>query len=218
MMRVALLVAALGLGGCHQDDFGPDDFVAAYRDAYCRHLVRCRTYAALDACLADSKAVPAGDQPDRCALESIDAGRLVWHADQAHACIDAIGTWLCGDHPVPSECFSVSTGAVEPGDACMSRGDCRFGSCEVSPDPDEECALGTCSGGIHPPVPVGGSCRTSVDCVVGAYCSQYAPGHGGLFCFAFLKEGEECYYWQMCEPGLQCTNNVCKRPRIVVGI
>jgi hypothetical protein len=69
---------------------------------------------------------------------SVDAGRIIYNADDAQACLDAENALSCdqfwrGDSPEPTACDTAFQGTVADGGACTIDDDCATGSSECDP-------------------------------------------------------------------------------------
>jgi hypothetical protein len=198
------LAAFALLAGCSGLDFG--QFPAALEDARCAYFVRCGLVASATECRAYFDRVAVDPVSAEAAL---DAGKLVFHADTAQACLDAHAALSCDitqqtGHELDA-CNDVLTGTLAIGESCAFDNECESNNCEV-PSCTMACCTGTC--GAPTALPEVGQPCTAL-CAGDAYC-----GVDGI-CHAPLPSGAACNE-EPCEFGLYCagrtatTSGTCK--------
>jgi hypothetical protein len=216
-MKKATLVAVLStlgaLPACGGDsssfDTSPppipvplEEVPAHYADAYCSVLERCSGFLyelifPLEDCrrLATEAARQGGFSE---LIDAVDDGRIVYHADKAGACFEAIEARACSElnaRELP-ECEAALAGTV------AEDGDCSL---------DEECegALicehdGACPGACVERYGAGTECVENDQCADGLVCST-ATAH----CVEPAREGTACEGGTepQCDVGLLCVGN-----------
>ena len=110
----------------------------AVADAQCGYMMRCfssRAYRALSGDDAMGAAAcrtalnEPGEYVDRL-KDALEAGTIVFNADQFTACRAAIASASCGDDLGDGPCGQITTGTVEEGGACFMDDECMDGSGE----------------------------------------------------------------------------------------
>lgn len=204
MTRQSWLVGAVCLAmvsvGCGEDDSGPTltELPPILADAICEVFSDCFGAAAPrdlvgDDCITTQTAV-IQDGDFRYLQDSIDAGRVSYHAGKVQRCVDDIKAAGCagiGTGGLPASCEEAVSGALEIGDLCgldeECAGDayCRMnaacpGTCTALSSADEACTeddqcargLGCQDGVCRAPAAEGSACggTDGRDCVLGAHC------------------------------------------------
>jgi hypothetical protein len=182
---------------CSEPALQLDDYARAYREAYCQRLVRCGEIADVETC----ERVTGDLRVDLDWRSAADAGKVVWHAEAAQACVDALASLTCDrateEYRRP-RCLDVFTGTLGDGEVCAFGGECISKECFTGDDMAcaEACCLGTCIGET-PPTPggIGDVCRHA-PCLEG-WCD-------GNLCVPRLSEGTACSFDDQCDLGLAC--------------
>jgi hypothetical protein len=123
----------------------------------------------------------------------IDAGRIVYHGEQARQCIDGAASLSCADYGVDFHlsaipaCSRISDGTVAPGGACTRLEECANG----------DCVVGACVTRGGP----GDACSSPNGCETGLYCT-----FGAGTCAPFSGIGSAC------DENAACPNNTCVIP------
>ena len=128
---------------------------------------------------------------------SIDNGRMVYHADLAGACIDALDGLTCAEFSgfssssgvAPAGCSDPFEGLVADGDPCASDNECQSSYCEGDSSSQE----GTCK-----QLPGDGAACPDFDCADGFWC-DFATGGGT--CVATKADGTDCNGNDECQSG-----------------
>jgi len=203
----ASILVVLWLGGCSVESGGvapneldgvPDRLV----NANCEQAVHCRFQPDVATCVV-SASPPANVLR---LLGSVEAGRVVYHADRMADCIAGIQGAACTIaeiRTVGKVCAGVFEGTVPPGGACVDDGDCRSLICVPSAC-GSSCCPGACAEIPSRNAAVGERCSTDGDCAGDAHCSPEAscqpPGPVGAGCVA----DTDCQLSLICEIGI-CT-------------
>jgi hypothetical protein len=187
------------------------DFGNAYLSLLCQYDVACHAAATVDGCRADLSAF--WQRSIRKIQSEFDSGRVIYDADKATSCLNAIQSAPCpsssnGWSPFTWGCRGVFQGTVTTGATCFSDMECTSGHCKWSLSDTYNCASSCCPGTCAALVDVGASCFTddrSGDCVHAAYCKGPASFSNGT-CQARVAQGETCYRWLdvPCQAGLFC--------------
>lgn len=194
MARIGLGVGvALGaLSGCNQPASGGpvtiDQFSARSAAAFCDLGARCASYANLPGLIVQSSGGDCDAQltayyenyvlaPYR---DAIEAGHIVYHADRAGICFDAISGVSCeGLSATPSACGEVFEGTLADGAACTMQEECS---------PTSTCTGGTGGCGVCTHVPqLGEACTDTLGCGGDSYCDATS-----MHCVAEIAEGGAC--------------------------
>jgi hypothetical protein len=203
MAAMALLAACGG-----DDDGGPiefDDLPGAIIGAYCGVYVNCGLMDDYATCANLNFDVDV----DPAIGAAIEAGLVIYHEDQAGACLGGIGTSTCEQNRLfenePEACDLTFEGTVGAGGQCGIDEECISQDCMVPSCPDA-CCQGTCVGDVRPPRPrVGESCGESCDrtgSCVDSFCHSMT-----LVCTAYVALGDTCQETDQCQTGI-CTG-VC---------
>jgi len=198
MRRLAVLALFCACTGgvdyAHFDD--------ALIDARCNYYVRCGVAAAVTECQAFYTRTALDTANTQSAL---DAGKLVYHADTAQACLDAYAGLSCDTTAqTPADlaiCTDVLTGTLAEGDNCAFSKECDSNNC-VKPTCTSACCTGTCGAAQTLPA-IGQPCTAF--CADDAYC-----GIDGM-CHAPLGDGAACDT-EPCAYGLYCAGRVGTMP------
>ncbi|MFO0681717.1 MAG: hypothetical protein U0234_06690 [Sandaracinus sp.] len=198
MMKMARIGLGVGVAlgaltaGCNQPtSSGPatiDQFSARSAQAFCGLASRCDSYRNLPGLIVQSSGGNCEAQltafyenyvlaPYR---DAIDAGHIVYRADRAGACFDALGAVSCeGLDATPSACQEVFQGTLADGAACTMQEECS--------------ATSTCTGGsgscgtcTHVPQ-LGEACTDTTGCGTGSYCDATS-----MRCTAAIAQGGAC--------------------------
>jgi hypothetical protein len=215
-------ILALGCGGLGTPAKAPDagapfgtgvvaNFENAYLTALCRYDVACHVAATVDGCRADLSAY--WQRSIRKVQSEFDSRRVIYDADKATSCLNAIESAPCpsssnGWSPFALGCWGVFQGTVATAAACFSDMECASGHCKWSLSDTYDCASSCCPGTCAALVDVGASCFAddrSSDCVKTAYCKRPAYLSNGT-CQAKLAQGEACENPSdvPCQAGLFC--------------
>ena len=180
---------------------GIDDFVDAYAEAFCAHVVRCGELPDAETCARVVRFTPL--HPDLIA--AVRAGKVRWHDEIAHACIELVASRSCdltseeGRRP----CGDIITGTLGDGAACAYGGQCVSQECWLTAC-ESACCMGTCVGTVPPQRgAIGDVCRFA-PCAEG-WCDRDV-------CVPFRIEGEACGSDAECAYGLACPwrERVCR--------
>lgn len=156
---------------------------------------------------------------------SIDAGRIVYNAELAATCINALKSSSCTGFENAlddDQCNAIMVGQVAAGGTCTIDDDCANdgncakaneedaeGTCEVDPALGEACPNGFCADGAYCN---NGTCEAlkgsgedcqGFNCSDGLYCDTTSNT-----CTAQKAAGEACTSSDQCE-SFDCTNDVC---------
>ncbi len=247
------VVMALGLAaaGCNQTTTaGPvpmEQFSSRTAQAFCGLASRCASYANLPGLLLASA---GGDcQAQMTAYyensvfapyrDAIAAGHIVYRADLAGACLDALGGATCdGLSTTPASCGQVFEGTLADGASCTLAEECGptstcsnvssgCGTCTHVPQIGEACT-NSCDTGAYcdattarcvAQIASGGACNPEDNntCADGLSCMPTAgdPQQGTCSARPIVGVGESCTDAR-CQDGLICavgTNAVCRAPR-----
>jgi hypothetical protein len=209
---ISTVLLATSLGACGGDSKSaetPTDFFNSLRDSVCSYEVECGTMPDLATC----EAVTPFGKEQVTVIAYVDAGKVVYDADKAKACLDFVDGLSCtiSIFDIAAEftekCGVVLTGSVAAGNACVvaeecvAGGDCQqTGSC----DTETQCCAGTCTAPASTDeVALGGDCSTNRNCVDGAYCKV---GATSAICTAQVDgEGTACDDFDACKAPLICS-------------
>jgi hypothetical protein len=221
-MRNRLLPILLCLAACRTQLQEPDggaggasfttieDFYSSYASASCGHHARCGLIARsqIADCTAAVRAILDGSEGYSVSA-AIEAGRLVFDAGHATACVAAWGSLGCDPRLdrsvfIDGICAAVTHGAQTPGDPCRDSVECRDGYCD----------RGFASPGLH----CSGTCKPYLP--VGAACVEYAEGCSpGSSCVDRQctlqndKTGISCATSADCQSSsFVCLEGACTRP------
>ncbi len=192
-MRSCVLVMMLvGCGGTSLDEAANE-----LQRADCSYLVRCGAVETMDACLA-------ANMPQRITpviRAQVDAGKVRFHGDKAHACATALAARSCdvtqaSSRDEPAACREMLQGTLDLGMACRDGGECVSQVCQL-PFDDFGCMHGTCIDGGPVNPGLGEPCLGS--CAEGLYCDPQQRT-----CAALVGEHEHCPLLQACDYGLFC--------------
>lgn len=178
------------------------DFMAAYTSALCDRSARCLPTAGYldESCKADVEASFGGEDVDA----AIAAGRIVYDADAAGACVAGLAAMDClAEQPSDATlaaCLGALSGTVQKEKPCFGTFECAEGVCRsVTGD--------TCPTVCAPAAQKGEACSllSGPDCDVrkGLRCS------GGV-CVAPLGEDGACVDNYGCQSGFVCVADVCE--------
>ena len=167
-------------------------FSAKAQEALCDWAVRCRHVPDRPTCrrFLDPKFYDS-----RRARDGASAGRMIYDAVAAGACLAATAEAFCLETPFSAPpCDRILGGLVPEGGACTANAECEGRArCEDTAC-GVQCCLGTCGAPVPEqtppePSPIGGSCRTHSDCVIEGYCETDGT------CTALPDEpGERCLF------------------------
>jgi len=199
MAAVALLAACGG-----DDDGGPIDFEdlpGAIIGAYCSVYVNCGLIDDYSTCTQLNLDVEVDEEIGA----AIEAGLVIYHEEQAGACLGGIGTSTCEENRLfenqPEACDLVFEGTVPANGECGIDEECMSHDCMIPSCPDA-CCKGTCVGDARAPRPhVGESCESRSNCV-DSFCESTT-----LVCTAYRALGEACQDTDECQTGV--CNGVC---------
>jgi hypothetical protein len=212
---VTLAATAVGLGSCGDDGSSSgggggalDEAVElheAMARANCRQLHTCcsageltpRPFAGATEAECVSKNVPFAEAVRTFYGESVTAGRIVFHAEQARACIAALELVSCtaSDAQIDCDRYPIWEPRVPPGGACKWSEDCVDGWCDRDLAADEP--LGNCIATL----PNGAVCDQDRDCASGNCEFGYPDSH----CGDLHADGGPCDFDAECASG----NCVC---------
>jgi hypothetical protein len=201
-LAVLAVVAACGGDG----DGGPvgyDDLPGAVISAYCNVYVSCGLVDDFATC----QNLKLDVEFDAAIGAAIDAGLVIYHADQAGACLAGISSSTCERNRLfenqPEACNLTFEGTVAGGGECGIDEECISQQCDVPSCPDA-CCKGTCIGDVRESRPhVGDACgRTGTVNCVDSFCDSTT--HVGT---AYLALGTACQGSDECITGI--CNGVC---------
>ncbi len=208
MTKSLLLVACVALVGCTGSGSSGSgggtftEFCTNYADAVASQISTCSGGP------KDLWAKALGEAVQCQELgNSVDAGRSVYDAASAQACITSTAGLSCTsilNSPSTADCVKTLNGRVATGGTCYGSIDCGDGSTCVIPK-------GSCSGTCKVQIAAGAACGIADDCVSGYYCANSVctlnppPGMADV--------GTSCSGGINCKTGLVCdrvTKNCAK--------
>lgn len=176
------------------------DFMAEYTDTLCERSSQCSALASyIEAGCDDEVRGLFGEDVEA----AIQAGRIVYDADAAGACVEGLAKTDClAEQPSDATlaaCLSALSGTIAPGQPCFGTFECAQGICPS--------VTGDACPAVCPVVAKAGEACSLLggsDCDVraGLRCS------GGT-CVAPKEQGAACEDNFGCESGLVCVTNVC---------
>lgn len=185
-----------------------EEFGREWARAYCAATARCAfTDSRADEGCVDDAWMQFSELWYERARSGLKDGTVLFRADLAWACVEALDGWSCYDEDVRFNAWSESLrwcdeafeGIVPDGGACQSSAECQSGVCSG--------CRGTCLSRPRE----GESCH-SLPCDTGLVCSSGR-------CVRYLREGEPCHTESPigCGRGLLCevergSAGVCRRP------
>lgn len=131
--------------------------------------------------------------------DSVEAGRVVFHAEQFDSCLADIRAQKCDvkSSRWPASCEQALEGQVALGDKCALDEECEG---------DAFCDRGanwSCPGTCRKLSDEGGLCRVSHNCREGLVCA-------GGSCVALLEKDDDCSEsTTLCKSGLECVDGLC---------
>ncbi|MEO8548574.1 MAG: hypothetical protein ABI678_01315 [Kofleriaceae bacterium] len=204
-----LALAVLLVSGCSDGgSIDIDHLEGALVDRYCTVYVDCGIMEDLEQCRAY---FAKSFHQDEDIIAAVKAGKVIYHADKAGACLDLIGGSCNRDEVIGSRtngeaCDEVYEGTVHADGACALDAECISQDCNT-PSCAEACCQGTCVGDAKPAPrgQVGATCNSDSDCH-SSFCDPSA-----LKCTAFLADGAACTSSSQCE-SYSCNGNsqVCE--------
>lgn len=207
MINLRATVLVMALVGCGGDDDGGGgggvaitDFGQRFADAYCTKAFSCCTTAEIPEyfdfftftteaeCKQTYGALFAG--LTQMYQTSIDAGKIVYNASSAGACLDAVSALSCpqfatDEDTLNDRCPNPFEGQVANDMPCASDEECQSTYCEGDRQGN------TPTNGVCKAIPAQGQMCTDFVCAQGSYCDSgtCAPAQAdGAECF----DGEEC--------------------------
>lgn len=214
MTRSLLVIAMAALVGCDDGSQGPippDQITVETSKATCKKLASCCTDEefADEAFDAETEAecvqiyAAFADLVFDAVIQSIDAGRIIYHADRMGACIAAMEAVSCSEFAAggegdvaPRGCENPFEGTVADGAECATDFDCISTWCSGDMvDFEGQVTFGTCG-----PAPGIGQPCEDFECAPGAYCDT--SGAESL-CQMPKADGAEC------ETEDECTSGGC---------
>jgi len=207
------LVLLVCLAACGEDSSGgpyvPVDMIAtSYKDALCKHLVMCGSFADQPTCLAAN--VPSNFTVDPNEVAAVLAGKMYYDGGKAAACFAAIAAATCDrtdldSRTTPKACTALFRGAEKAGGACAFDTECISNTCSRTCG-ELTCCQGTCVGDTPPQTladaQIGESCNFNGRvCVQGAYCDTTGT------CAALKPANVACNSQSECDYGLYCTGS-----------
>lgn len=211
-LATALLLASAcssssgtGGGGGGGGGIPLESLQSSYITAFCGVIDRCGsqggfgplTFSSKEVCVAT---MSASGQFEVDEVADVAAGKLVYNADQASACLAALNGLKCGgvndlDELAPS-CEKVFSGALAIDAECTDDEHCKDGWCKGADEPNSGCP-GKCAADK----PAGEACEDTDECVQGLSCN------GGKCAERVkAKAGEDCAGSNSCAAGLACDN------------
>jgi hypothetical protein len=197
----------LGCGG------GPvpiEELGSQYAAVFCRKVYTCCDAAELTAGgstgmgEASCRKLAAGGLSNNIESnkESVDAGRIIYHADSARRCLDAVTALPCAQWGVVqleddlsqsrfSDCVGIFEGTVLPNAPCSRSTECIDGTCGLT---DRVCVA----------LPKEGESCPGDRCVTGLGCLTDAAGNFTV-CGALRADGSPCVL------GGECESNFCNQ-------
>lgn len=220
-IRAALVLCALApVPACNDDPLdggagGPipiDRIAGELQTARCSVLVACGEMPDMATCMSIYP-LDRTDLPGK--LAAAKAGRVLYDADQARACIDAYAKlgrgcsyfgWRGADLGDPQACGTVFKGTFADGAACVVSAECKSEWCilnDSSCDFRKTCCAMHCAMTIAR-VAVGGDC-TFAPCIDGAWCKDDMAAKTRT-CQARIAQGGRCTSASegQCASGLYC--------------
>jgi|SRR5690554_1502131 len=142
---------------------------------------------------------------NKAKIASVKAGRIIFHANKATECLDAIRSRTCAEPIIPEDdaidaCTLIFEANVDEGGACGTSEDCRQGFCEGLEFGNDE-LLGTCTRLGE----TGDSCHESVECAQGYHCYgrwDVELSETVATCQKTAELGDECMTY--CGEGAYC--------------
>lgn len=188
-----ILVSSLLVAGCDDDDDAPatipvTELEDTYLDFMCQKLISCNTegfavmLGTVDNCRTFIEM--EGDNMFAKTVDAINAGDVLYDAEAAATCLNAMEAGSCQDMVADRQydvCQSVFIGTVADGGACEIDEECLSGACEL----DYETCMGTCA----TVVAAGGACEAWE-----TYCEKGTTCYDGI-CQAYtapLGSGDSC--------------------------
>jgi len=190
---ILALILAPVCCGCGDEETQPpgvliDDFVQAFHEASCAHLVQCNFVVDMSTCLD----VIAPDPGFIQATASAKSGGLTYDPAAARACVDTVAQYACtGDSLFPRSmretCDKVFGGRRGEGEPCFHAAECQGLDAVCEGACSDDCCEGTCrlDQGLSK---LGEPCDTR-PCAEGAYCKA---GAMGPVCTNKVGPGESC--------------------------
>jgi hypothetical protein len=210
-MRWLILLCVIAACSGEDSSGGPyvpiDQIAQSYKDAQCKHLVMCGSFADQATCLAAN--VPSNFFVSPDMVEAVLEGKMYYDGGRLAACFDAIASQTCdrtdADGRVqPKACTSTFRGALASGAMCALDSECVSEVCAKNNCGELTCCKGTCVGDTPPAqpveVPIGTACDNGHVCMSTAYCDT-----NGL-CAALKPVGVACNSQNECDFGLYCTS------------
>jgi hypothetical protein len=203
------LVLMLALVAACSDDPSPtgvlaiDDLAGAFSAAACDQYVRCGLLEDAASCAGfDDRRI------DPNVIAAVQAGSVIFHPDDARACIDGLTASCDRDLFVrgggSEACDAMFEGTVAAGGGCALSEECKSLDCDVPSCPDA-CCRGTCVGDAPAPWPrLGEACASVANPCSDGVCDQAS----GL-CVAYRQTGEACASKTECGPDNACANSTC---------
>jgi len=206
IMRTSLLALALMTACSSGRSTTIEDLPASMVDAICDRYVTC---GILDAGRCDSIVIETRITPSLVA--AVQAGKVIFHEDQARACLDAIGAGSCARRSLgllAEACDLIFEGTIAEAAACAMDEECISEFCNITVGGcTEQCCTGTCIGSQPPlrPPHVGEECTTNslLPCY-DSWCN-FAVRE----CIAYTRDNAGCTDSGQCASGL-CSNGTCK--------
>ena len=168
------------------------------QQARCERLARCKLFPDEASCNAFFRVTP-----DPSVAAAVAAHKIVYDAERAKQCVDALASQSCDltardSHLPPKACGQMLTGRVTGGDSCSIDVECASGTCELpAMCPERACCVGACRP-TESPAPAGGGCAKDHDCVDGLVCGR------DLTCHVPAGAEEACRSDRECGDGLAC--------------
>jgi hypothetical protein len=201
-MRKLMIVTCVLFAACGTDPVSFDGYPEAFRDAYCRYLVKCGEAESVDTCTKLNISLTLRLSASQ--LAAVDMSKVVFNGDKARSCLDAFASRSCDETSQsnripPDDCREILVGTQHDGDACARSDECISQVCTV-PRCGMACCQGTCSGDEAPGhAKLGESCEHATCDPKATYCDPDL-----LQCVALKASGGNCLLSEECGYGLTC--------------
>jgi hypothetical protein len=230
MKRLVVGFLGLWLWACSGDAaLTPQEFEHQVDEVWCQKYAECSGRAPVESC---RERLGLKDERVRFPWEAdqVTSGRVIFHADRAAQCVDAIEKascaaavgfeWVNWADPVCLTVYEPAQGENQPCDydfnGRLAR-ECKGRmACEIDPscDPSSTCCQGTCStrSGELPEVLAGegAACQGDIECQ-----SQLVCGPAGK-CMVPRNAGDPC--WGYCAGDNVCRDGTCQAPDVRDGV
>jgi hypothetical protein len=225
-LAVVALLLSMACGDDAAPELTPTAFELRIDDLWCARYAECSGRAPYESCKQELR-IDDGFARFPYEGEQVASGRVVFHADRAAACLQAIEQASCAAvvgfewvNTVEAICLEVYEPAQKEHDPCDADPNNRllrecqgWMACDKEPacDPTTTCCQGTCS--THDgddPAQVGAegaACTSDRGCGVALAC-----GAAGT-CVVPRELGDHCWYY--CAGDNVCRDGECQAPEVV---